>query len=156
MGHIHKLIDLTVSAYITRNGRILLVDHKKAGGWLPPGGHVELDEDTDQALFREVEEETGLKQKNLTLLTKKNGSDYGNSHSLKYLYTPNTVDIHNITDEHRHLNFCYFMKSNTDKVQLEGHAHHSIRWVSPDEFDKLGVWPDVREKSLKCIEAAST
>lgn len=40
---------------------VLLVDHPKAGLWLPPGGHLEPD-DTSllEAARREVREETGL------------------------------------------------------------------------------------------------
>ena len=37
--------------------KILLVDHKKSGLWLPAGGHVEIDEDPRQTVCREVQEE---------------------------------------------------------------------------------------------------
>lgn len=40
--------------------RILLVDHKKAGLWLPPGGHVELDENPKETVRREAQEELGM------------------------------------------------------------------------------------------------
>jgi 8-oxo-dGTP diphosphatase len=43
--------------------RILLVDHKKAGLWLPPGGHVEPDELPKNAAHRELKEELGLELK---------------------------------------------------------------------------------------------
>lgn len=40
---------------------VLLVDHPKAGLWLPPGGHLEPDDQTLlDAARREVREETGL------------------------------------------------------------------------------------------------
>jgi 8-oxo-dGTP pyrophosphatase MutT (NUDIX family) len=38
---------------------LLLVDHRKAGLWLPTGGHVEPDEDPHQTVLRELEEELG-------------------------------------------------------------------------------------------------
>ena len=41
--------------------KILLVDHKKSGLWLPPGGHVEIDEDPKDAVTRECMEELGIK-----------------------------------------------------------------------------------------------
>lgn len=41
-------------------GRVLLVEHRKAGLWLYPGGHVEPDEAPAEAAVREVAEETGL------------------------------------------------------------------------------------------------
>ena len=39
---------------------ILLVDHKNAKRWLPPGGHVEVDEDPRATVVREVKEELGF------------------------------------------------------------------------------------------------
>ena len=40
--------------------KVLLVDHKLAGLWLPSGGHVEPDEDPRETVVREVAEELSL------------------------------------------------------------------------------------------------
>lgn len=40
--------------------RILLVDHIKAGLWLPPGGHVEPGERPADTVAREIREELGV------------------------------------------------------------------------------------------------
>jgi 8-oxo-dGTP diphosphatase len=40
--------------------RILLVDHRNAGLWLPCGGHVEQDEAPETAACRELMEELGM------------------------------------------------------------------------------------------------
>jgi 8-oxo-dGTP pyrophosphatase MutT (NUDIX family) len=40
--------------------KLLLVDHKKAGLWLPSGGHVEVDEEPQATVRREVREELGI------------------------------------------------------------------------------------------------
>ncbi|WP_328477910.1 NUDIX hydrolase [Actinoplanes sp. NBC_00393] len=40
--------------------KVLLVDHVNAGLWLPPGGHVEVDEHPLVTASREVEEELGV------------------------------------------------------------------------------------------------
>jgi 8-oxo-dGTP diphosphatase len=42
------------------DGSVLLVDHVNAGLWLPPGGHVEVDEHPALTARREVHEELGL------------------------------------------------------------------------------------------------
>lgn len=42
------------------DGRVLLADHVNAGLWLPPGGHVEVDEHPALTAAREAEEELGL------------------------------------------------------------------------------------------------
>ncbi len=40
--------------------QILLVDHKKAALWLPPGGHVEPGENPKETVKREAKEELGI------------------------------------------------------------------------------------------------
>ena len=40
---------------------MFLVDHRKSGLWLSPGGHVEPDESVFETLNREAEEELGLR-----------------------------------------------------------------------------------------------
>lgn len=42
------------------SGKILLVNHVKAGKWLPAGGHVEPEEDPRDTVVREAREELGL------------------------------------------------------------------------------------------------
>lgn len=43
-----------------RTKKILLVDHIKAGLWLPAGGHVEKDEHPNTTVEREIQEELNL------------------------------------------------------------------------------------------------
>jgi ADP-ribose pyrophosphatase YjhB (NUDIX family) len=40
--------------------KVLLMKHPKLGLWLPPGGHVEWNEDPHQAVLRETKEEVGI------------------------------------------------------------------------------------------------
>lgn len=42
------------------SGQVLMVHHKKLQRWMCPGGHIERDELPDEAVLREVFEETGL------------------------------------------------------------------------------------------------
>lgn len=50
----------TASAIIIAEGKVLLVWHRKFKVWLYPGGHLEENESPDEAVVREVREETGL------------------------------------------------------------------------------------------------
>ncbi|MCC9309394.1 NUDIX domain-containing protein [Kitasatospora sp. RB6PN24] len=52
-----------VSYFVVRDearGQLLLVDHRKAGLWLPAGGHVEPGEDPWATVVRECHEELGI------------------------------------------------------------------------------------------------
>ena len=50
----------TASGYVIQDDSVLLHWHPKVHGWLPPGGHIEANEDPVQAVLREIEEETGI------------------------------------------------------------------------------------------------
>jgi len=53
----------TATTYIIQDGKVLLIPHSKLGKWLPPGGHVELNETPPECAIREALEETGLEIK---------------------------------------------------------------------------------------------
>lgn len=62
----YKSPKLTVDAVIIKNKQILLIKRKNQpfkGKWALPGGFVEYGEKTEEAVIREVFEETGLKTK---------------------------------------------------------------------------------------------
>ena len=54
---------VTVDALIVMEGKILLIKRKKnpfANLWALPGGHLDFNETLEEAVIREVKEETGL------------------------------------------------------------------------------------------------
>ena len=63
-GDSHHLPSPHLVAYFplvdVRQRRVLLVDHRKAGLWLPPGGHVEPGEHPRDTALREAIEELGI------------------------------------------------------------------------------------------------
>jgi mutator protein MutT len=61
-----------VGGVVVRDGKVLLIRRGKEplyGRWVVPGGTVELGESLEQALVREVAEETGLRVEPLEMLT---------------------------------------------------------------------------------------
>ena len=100
---------LTVSAFVSAQGHTLLHFHQKNQMWLPPGGHIEADEDPIQAVLREVEEETGL---NVALLPTIDPFPYL---SPPQLPTPATIMVEDISAKpsepaHQHLDLIYFTR----------------------------------------------
>lgn len=99
----------TVSAFVSAQGHTLLHFHQKNQMWLPPGGHIESDEDPIQAALREVEEETGLK---VALLPTIDPFPYL---SPPQLPTPVTIMVEDIPAKpaepaHQHLDLIYFTR----------------------------------------------
>ena len=128
MGHIHELFDFTISAYIVNNrGEVLLVDHPNYKKWLPIGGHVDLNEDPEQALYREIKEECGLE---VSVLSSKPELE---SNGTKFLLTPNYLDVHEAHLPHRHISFVYFAKSTSDEF-VKSEEHDDMRWLNESEL----------------------
>ena len=50
----------TASGIVVCHDHILLVNHKRIGAWVPPGGHIEPDEMPEETVVREILEETGV------------------------------------------------------------------------------------------------
>ena len=51
----------TATGFVVHDGAVALHWHPKVKAWLPPGGHIDENEDPVQAVLREIEEEAGLK-----------------------------------------------------------------------------------------------
>ncbi|MBU3896262.1 NUDIX domain-containing protein [Patescibacteria group bacterium] len=152
MSHIHKLIDFVVNIFIIYENKVLLIHHKQLDKWLPIGGHIELNEDPDEALSREVKEECGL---NIKILSSKPALE---SDGTKFLYTPAFLDIHKILDTHKHIGLVYFAKAESDKFVFNKEEHKGIRWVSGEELElkELNLSPAVKFYAREALERTRT
>jgi len=150
MPHIHKLYDWVVSVFIVHNDRTLLCYHRKYNEWLPVGGHVDLDEDPEQALFKEIREECGLKVK--ILADRPSIAHPG----VKPVYTPSYVDVHRIKGVHKHIALIYFATSKSDRVKLLEREHKAFLWLSESQLNdpKLKLTRSIRFYCRKSLEAA--
>lgn len=118
MPHIHQTpghLDHTVEVFVVHNGKVLLRKHEKYGIWLSVGGHIELDEDSNQAAIREVKEEVGL---DITLVAPKGFVDFKEA-GHQELLPPVFVNRHRINDDHEHVTYTYFATSSSDTVTPE-------------------------------------
>ena len=131
MAHLHEKIDFTVAIFVVHDGKILLVHHRKLDKWLPLGGHIELDEEPEQAALREAKEESGL---DVELLGERPPTTEPGTRAL---IAPRFLDIHRINATHEHIGLIYFARVTGGDLALAAAEHHDIRWVSADELDAL-------------------
>lgn len=146
MGHIHSTgeYDYAASGAIVHDNKVLLLLHHKLHMWLMPGGHVELNETPLEAVFREVEEETGIAPDNLTLVTPyaDNLSFVRNPETNTTQPMPFDIDIHNVGDSgHRHIDFGYIFASDTPNFVLEQDGATDMKWFTLEEIDQLDNAP---------------
>jgi 8-oxo-dGTP pyrophosphatase MutT (NUDIX family) len=149
--HIHDLFDFVISVFIVHKGRVLLVHHKTYDEWLPIGGHIELNEDPEQALRREVSEECGLK---ISLLQSAPPIAHP---GVKPIPAPAYMDVHRTHGKHRHIAFVYFATSLSGRAKLLEREHHSLRWFTLRELTdrRYHVTPSIRFYCRQAVLAAA-
>ena len=150
MPHIHERYDFVVSVFVVHRGRVLLLDHLRYDEWLPIGGHIELNEDPQQALVREVREESGLRLRLLTAAPRI-------AHpGVKPLPSPPYMDVHHIRGRHRHIALIYFATSRSLRVRLHRREHRSFRWFSERDLDdgRFGLTRSIRFYCREALRAA--
>ena len=139
MAHIHEKIDFTVAIFVVHDGKVLLIHHRKLEKWLPLGGHIELDEDPEQAASREAKEESGLDVELLGERPPTTGP------GTRALIAPRFLDIHRISETHEHIGMIYWARPKNDgahgvtrpALALASGEHHDIRWCSATDLETL-------------------
>ena len=151
----------TVTGFLVAENSLALHWHAKVKAWLPPGGHVEPNEDPIQAVHREISEETGLDSVVIPMRA-----------SLPFAYPqqinpPLTILVEDVVDEHygthQHIDLVYVCRALARRAGLpEGWL-----WVSSEEMAAgvplvvVGTGaaappPDVRHLSKIAFDLASS
>ena len=153
MPHINELIDYTVETFIVFNKKVLLRFHDKYNVWLSIGGHIELNEDPNEAALREVKEEVGLD----VVLYNKLLPFEENSGSYKELIPPFFMNIHKINDNHKHIALVYFAKAHSDEiVESCGEKSNGLRWMTKEDIkNSVDLKPSIKFYALKALQELS-
>jgi nucleoside triphosphatase len=114
--------EATVGALVVNsNGKVLLVTSNKWGDrYTVPGGHIELGERAEDAIKREVREETGLDVEPVELLL------------IQQAIYPK--------DYYRHEHYIfmdYLCSARSSQVRLDGLELQTYVWVDPEEALKM-------------------
>ncbi len=148
MPHIHEQYDFVIVVFIVYKDTVLLVQHPRYNKWLPIGGHVELNEDPEEALYREVKEESGLEVTILADLPKLESED-----GVKFVPSPSFIDVHDANPPHKHISLTYFA-TTTDPNPKKSNEHTDMRWFSATDIEDptYNLLPTVK---FYCHEALS-
>ena len=141
------------TALIVRQDRILLVHHRKIGLWLPPGGHIEPQEDPVTAMKREVLEETGLFVEVVPL---RKYSPMASDDTVRVLPLPHHVQVERIAEgPHDHVDLVYLCEAGPGEAI--GNAESlGIRWFSRDDLNSPEIVPNVRYFALQALDEVAT
>ncbi len=128
----------TATAFVFDRKKVLLVFHKKLNSWLPPGGHVDLNETPPEAACRETREETGLE---IAIVPEENHwieSREASSFCRPYLCLLENIPEHKDKPAHQHIDFFYLARLLSKK---EGNPElkeiKELRWFSQEEVEGL-------------------
>ncbi len=154
----------TVSGFVVEDHRTLLHWHRKLQLWLPPGGHIERDEDPIEAVKREVLEETGITADVVpsagTMLAFSN---------IPQLPPPLAIIVADVAEgPHQHIDMSYALRPRAGVPNIAPEKDHGFIWVSEQQLrtnehlqlSSCGVdlppSEDVRVIGLRAIELLRT
>lgn len=154
----------TATAYVVAGDRTLLLWHQKLRMWLPPGGHLEANEDPVQGACREALEESGLPVDIIA------PGDLLRCDGPAVLPPPAVILVEDIVraDQpfHQHIDYVYFTRALT-RVDFDSPIPHGKHvWVAAGELGAafslpapdgtlVAVAEDVRLLGIRAIAAAA-
>lgn len=148
----------TSTGFVVHRGSVALHWHAKVKAWLPPGGHIEPNEDPVQAVKREVLEETGLEVEALNT-----GAEL-RLHYPEEVISPYTIMVEDIHDPvqgfHKHIDMIYFCRPTGETDLPEGWlwvSRHTLANSLPLDGASMPAQPppeDVRALGIRAIDFA--
>jgi len=112
---------------IRHDGKVLLSWNKNLQTWIPVGGHIDPGETPQEAVCREVAEETGFE---FEFYQKSVFENNGKVEIIK----PHRIQIEEVPHHNKHINFVFFGKCTkyTDKAATD--EKEKLKWFSREEI----------------------
>ena len=123
--------------------QVLLVKHKKLGIWMHPAGHVEASETFDEALTREIKEETGLI---VTIISAVESGVFEKNMAIPFSIHQREAEI--ILD--------YICTTNEKSITLQEEELEEHMWISEEQLSSVEMPKPVRNLIKKAFEILPT
>ena len=136
----------TATGFLVRNGKVLLLNHRKLEMWLPFGGHVDPGEDPIETLHREAREETGFE-------IEITGDNFEfQDDVVTALPRPEAILVERIEPAHFHIDLIYFVRPVAGSERLAPDEHIAMRWFDRAALDGGSIKADVRILGARAID----
>ena len=155
----------TATAFVVRGDATLLHWHKRLSRWLPPGGHIEPDEDPVQAVLREIQEETGATAEVIPSVPV---LPFPYPGQVQPPYTILLEDSAEAGEPHQHIDLIYFCRLAGSVGATPNPSLGGFHWVDEDTLRSdqpldlaaspdavaVPIAEDVRLLAIKAIQTA--
>lgn len=121
---------LTSSVYVVYENKVLLHRHKKYNTLFPLGGKINSNEVPHETALREVYEESGLM---VELYSVEDKLELGR---VIQLHNPIYTLLENVGHEVENIDFIYFAKASSDKVNPAKGESQDLYWFTENEIQK--------------------
>lgn len=138
---------VTTVYLVNSNRKVLLTWNKNLQTWIPVGGHIDPGETPEEAVVREVAEETGFE---FEFVSPHKKEDYGNVRLMKN----HLVQIENVPHHNKHMNFIFYGRCTKYDETSSTDEDEKLRWFSEKELaeEKSDFLPSVWDKAVDAIK----
>lgn len=130
--------------------QILMIHHKKFNKWMIPGGHIEVNENPNEAAIREVLEESGINIKLVSFIHKELSVTDGEwLLAPEYLYQQ-LIPFSQKEEAHYHIDLTYIGYALNHELVLNSEETNAVEWVPISGLETLDTFEGTKATIIDC------